>query len=175
MKKIVLLTIVTAMLVGCNTPERKAQRVLEQMTIRQKVAQLMMVSVDSYNPPAKRANRDSLVREEGIGGLIIMHDSIIRSAVRLNELQALSPIPLLVSVDGEWGPSMRYSAFPFFPRQMQLGALTDDSLVYEMGKAVAEECRVMNILINFALWQTSISTPIILLSTLVRSARTVTR
>ena len=150
MKKIVLLTIVTAMLVGCNTPERKAQRVLEQMTIRQKVAQLMMVSVDSYNPPAKRANRDSLVREEGIGGLIIMHDSIIRSAVRLNELQALSPIPLLVSVDGEWGPSMRYSAFPFFPRQMQLGALTDDSLVYEMGKAVAEECRVMNILINFA-------------------------
>lgn len=150
MKHLPLLALAITLLTACNTPQRQAQRVLAQMSTRQKVAQLFMVSVDSYNPPAKRANRDSLVREEGIGGLIIMHDSLVRSAVRLNELQAVAPIPLIVAIDGEWGPSMRYSEFPFFPRQMQLGALTDDSLVYEMGLAVAEECRMLNILINFA-------------------------
>ena len=62
----------------------------------------------------------------------------------------MSRIPLLVSVDGEWGPSMRYSEFPFFPRQMQLGALTSDSLVYQMGLAIAEQCKMVNLHINFA-------------------------
>ena len=131
-----IMAIISMMGISCSTVhEKQVEEVLSQMTTRQKVAQLIMVSCDSYNLPAKRLNRDTLVREEGIGGLIIFHDSLPRSIARLNELQSMSRIPLLVSVDGEWGPSMRYSEFPFFPRQMQLGALTSDSLVYQMGLA----------------------------------------
>ena len=146
-----IMAIISMMGISCSTVhEKQVEEVLSQMTTRQKVAQLIMVSCDSYNLPAKRLNRDTLVREEGIGGLIIFHDSLPRSIARLNELQSMSRIPLLVSVDGEWGPSMRYSEFPFFPRQMQLGALTSDSLVYQMGLAIAEQCKMVNLHINFA-------------------------
>ena len=151
MKKYTPLICLMLMVSACTmTPERQANRVLRTLSTRDKIAQLITVTCDSYNLPAKRENRNAMVRDEHIGGLIVMHDKIARSADRLNELQAMSPIPLIVSIDGEWGPSMRYGEFPFFPRQMQLGALQDDSLIYQMGLAVAEECKLLNIYINFA-------------------------
>ena len=93
---------------------------------------------------------DTLVGIEGIGGLLIIQDSLPRFLTRMNQLQEMSKIPLLVSIDGEWGPSMRFSEYPFFPQQMQLGALPSDSLIYEMGLAVAEQCQMANIHINYA-------------------------
>ena len=146
-----LLFILPLMIMACHpTPEQQVKRVMKNMSTRDKIAQLITITSDSYNPPEKRANRDSMVAVEHIGGLIIMQDRLPHSIVRMNELQSMSPIPLIVSIDGEWGPSMRYGEFPFYPRHMQLGALTDDSLVYKMGLAVAKECKMLNILINFA-------------------------
>ena len=52
---------------------------------------------------------------------------------RLNKFNRLSGIPLLVTIDGEWGESMRYQDLPQFPRQMQMGAVSNDSLVYAVG------------------------------------------
>lgn len=52
----------------------------------------------------------------------------------LNMLQSRAEIPLLVSIDGEWGMSMRFAEFPLWPRQMQLGTLRDEDLVYRMGR-----------------------------------------
>ena len=37
-------------------------------------------------------------------------------------------------IGGEWGMSMRFAEFPLWPRQMQLGALKDEDLVYRMGR-----------------------------------------
>ncbi len=146
-----LLIFAAMLLTACTlTPEQQVDRVMKNMSTRDKIAQLITITCDSYNPPEKRANRDAMVRDEHIGGLIVMHDRLAPSVERLNEMQRLSPIPLIVSIDGEWGPSMRYGEFPFFPRQMQLGALQDDSLIYQMGLAVAQECKLLNILINFA-------------------------
>lgn len=150
MKKSLLLFFIMMATACTMTPERKAARVMRHMSTRDKIAQLITISCDSYNPPEKRENRNAMVRDEHVGGLIIMHDHIVNSVVRLNEMQAMSPVPLIVSIDGEWGPSMRYGEFPFFPRQMQLGALEDDSLIYQMGLAVAEECKLLNIYINYA-------------------------
>ena len=131
--------------------ERQVERALSKMTTRQKVAQLMVSQTDSYIfSPGHALLTDTLVGIEGIGGLLIIQDSLPRYLNRMNELQAMSRIPLLVSIDGEWGPSMRFSEFPFFPQQMQLGALPSDSLIYEMGLAVAEQCKMVNIHINYA-------------------------
>ena len=131
--------------------ERQVERTLSKMTTRQKVAQLMVSQTDSYIfSPGHALLTDTLVGIEGIGGLLIIQDSLPRYLNRMNELQAMSRIPLLVSIDGEWGPSMRFSEFPFFPQQMQLGALPSDSLIYEMGLAVAEQCKMVNIHINYA-------------------------
>lgn len=131
--------------------ERQVERTLRKMTTREKVAQLIVSQTDSYIFSEGHAlMTDTLVGIEGIGGLLIIQDSLPRFLTRMNQLQEMSKIPLLVSIDGEWGPSMRFSEFPFFPQQMQLGALASDSLIYEMGLAVAEQCKMANIHINYA-------------------------
>ena len=131
--------------------ERQVERTLKGMTTREKVAQLIVSQTDSYIFSEGHAlMTDTLVGIEGIGGLLIIQDSLPRFLTRMNQLQEMSKIPLLVSIDGEWGPSMRFSEYPFFPQQMQLGALPSDSLIYEMGIAVAEQCKMANIHINYA-------------------------
>lgn len=134
-----------------NRMERQVERTLKGMTTREKVAQLIVSQTDSYIFSEGHAlMTDTLVGIEGIGGLLIIQDSLPRFLTRMNQLQEMSKIPLLVSIDGEWGPSMRFGEFPFFPQQMQLGALPSDSLIYEMGLAVAEQCQMANIHINYA-------------------------
>lgn len=134
-----------------NRMERQVERTLKCMTTREKVAQLIVSQTDSYIFSEGHAlMTDTLVGIEGIGGLLIIQDSLPRFLTRMNQLQEMSKIPLLVSIDGEWGPSMRFGEFPFFPQQMQLGALPSDSLIYEMGLAVAEQCQMANIHINYA-------------------------
>ena len=136
---------------AANKIERQVERTLRSMTTREKVAQLIVSQTDSYIFSQGHAlMTDTLVGIEGIGGLLIIQDSLPRFLTRMNQLQAMSKIPLLVSIDGEWGPSMRFSEFPFFPQQMQLGALPSDSLIYKMGLAVAEQCQMANIHINYA-------------------------
>lgn len=134
-----------------NRMERQVERTLKNMTTREKVAQLIVSQTDSYIFSEGHAlMTDTLVGIEGIGGLLIIQDSLPRFLTRMNQLQEMSKVPLLVSIDGEWGPSMRFSEYPFFPQQMQLGALPSDSLIYEMGLAVAEQCQMANIHINYA-------------------------
>lgn len=79
-----------------------------------------------------------------------MNDPLDGAIKRLNEFHAMAKTPLLVTIDGEWGLSMRFDEIPVFPRQMQLGALSSDSLVYEVGKAFGEECNKLNIHVDFA-------------------------
>ena len=134
-----------------NRMERQVERTLKNMTTREKVAQLIVSQTDSYIFSEGHAlMTDTLVGIEGIGGLLIIQDSLPRFLTRMNQLQEMSKIPLLVSIDGEWGPSMRFSEYPFFPQQMQLGALPSVSLIYEMGLAVAEQCLMAYIHINYA-------------------------
>lgn len=130
--------------------EKQVDSVLAQMTIREKVAQLVFIQTDSYSQSSKHRERNEKLIEEGIGGMLILQDNLPRFVARMNELQEMAKVPLLVSIDGEWGPSMRFDEFPFFPQQMQLGALRDEKLIYKMGQAVAEQCKMVNIHINYA-------------------------
>ena len=134
-----------------NRINRQVERTLKKMTTREKIAQLIVSQTDSYIFSDGHAlMTDTLVEIEGIGGLLVLQDTLPRYLNRMNELQSKSKIPMLISIDGEWGPSMRFGEFPFFPQQMQLGALPSDSLIYEMGLAVAEQCKMVNIHINYA-------------------------
>lgn len=154
MRKTLLFSAMLAMMMASCTSKKLAvdtrvDDLLAQMTTREKVAQLITIAMDSRQGESAKALQDSLVKE-GIGGFIVMDDQLVPNITRLNHLQELAKIPLIISIDGEWGPSMRFSEFPFFPRQMQLGALASDELVYKMGVAVGEECKLANILIDYA-------------------------
>lgn len=123
---------------------------LSKMTLREKIAQLYIIDFTSTHNPKLKLEQERLVQKEKVGGVITMRDKSRPAIERLNKLNRLAPIPLLVTIDGEWGVSMRYTDMQQFPRQMQLGALPNDSLVYAMGNAIGEECKKLNIHVNYA-------------------------
>ncbi|NSW94563.1 MAG: serine hydrolase [Bacteroidales bacterium] len=53
-------------------------------------------------------------------------------------------------MDAEWGLGMRLQDVEKFPYQMTLGAITDDSLIYKMGKMVAQQCKRLGVHVNLA-------------------------
>lgn len=135
---------------GATNSQKRVDEILSRLTVREKIAQLFIVSFSS--DPLNRSTIDAIdqVKREGVGGLIIMNSPLTPGAKMINHLQSLSKIPLLVTIDGEWGVSMRFDSVVQFPRQMQLGALPDESLVYQMGVAIGRQSKRLGIDVNYA-------------------------
>ena len=131
--------------------QRQVDSVFRKLSTREKIAQIMIIEFDSKDPKSKKAIQNRLVKKEKIGGLIPMNDDLVPAMKRMNELNSMAKIPMLISIDAEWGTNMRYwDEIPPFPRQMQLGALSSDSLVYRMGYLMGKECRLLKMQVNYA-------------------------
>lgn len=124
--------------------------VLSKMTTREKIAQLFIVSFSSNPKDKNTIEALDLVKRERVGGVIIMGTPLTPGVNMINLLQSYSTIPLLVTLDGEWGASMRFDSLVAFPRQMQLGALQSDSLIFKLGYAIGEQIKRLGIDVNFA-------------------------
>lgn len=129
---------------------RIVESVLKEMSIREKIAQLFIVAFSSDTNDRSTIDAIELVRTERVGGVILMNSPLTPAVKMINRLQSLSKIPLLVTIDGEWGAAMRFDSIISFPRQMQLGALPSDSLVYRMGVAIGTQARRVGVDVNFA-------------------------
>ena len=55
-----------------------------------------------------------------------------------------------MSIDAEWGLAMRLDSTMKFPKQMTLGAISDNNLIYQMGEQIAFQCKRMGIHVNLA-------------------------
>ncbi len=129
---------------------RVVENILERMSVREKIAQLFIVSFSSDTKDRSTIEAIELVKTERVGGIILMNSPLTPAVRMINYLQSLSKIPLLVTIDGEWGAAMRFDSIISFPRQMQLGALPSDSLVYKMGVAIGAQARRVGVDVNFA-------------------------
>lgn len=123
---------------------------LKNLTIEQKIAQLIMVAAYSNKDEKHFSELEYLVTNFSIGGIIFMQGGPARQVKLYNRLQKLSKIPLIVGFDGEWGLAMRLDSTIAYPKSMTLGAIQDNSLIYELGKQIAKECKRVGIHINFA-------------------------
>jgi len=57
---------------------------------------------------------------------------------------------MMVAMDAEWGLNMRMKSVQDFPRQLMLGAIRNNSLLYELGREVARQMHRVGVHINFA-------------------------
>ena len=130
--------------------QRSVDSVFRKLSTREKIAQIMVIEFASNDSRKKQQEQNNLIKKEKIGGLIPMNDVLIPAMRRMNQLNKLAKTPLLITLDGEWGANMRWKEIPPFPRQMQLGALSSDSLVYKMGYLLGKEHRALKIQVNFA-------------------------
>ena len=120
------------------------------MSEEERLGQLFMVAVYPKNGIADEQRVIDLIEKQHVGGLIMFQGGPTQEAFLINKYQSLAKIPLLVSVDGEWGLNMRMDSVRAFPRQLLFGAIQDNSIVYNFGKEVARQCRRIGIHINFA-------------------------
>lgn len=127
-----------------------ADSVASTLTLRQQAGQLIFPRLDVKDDAAGRAQLSSLIRKDGIGGFLLGKGTLKDYKGLIDYAQSLSPIPLMVTLDGEWGLAMRVTDAPRFPHNIALGAIRDTALLSEYGREVARECRLMGIHVNFA-------------------------
>jgi beta-glucosidase-like glycosyl hydrolase/CubicO group peptidase (beta-lactamase class C family) len=84
------------------------------------------------------------------GGVILMKSSLSKAHNVLYELQRQSRVPLLTSIDAEWGLSMRIDSTPVYPFQMTLGAINDLQLIEQMGRNIGEEMKEIGLNLSFS-------------------------
>ncbi|MDR3351260.1 MAG: serine hydrolase [Prevotellaceae bacterium] len=131
--------------------QRWIDSVMNTLSLRQRIAQLFIVPVETVaGKKNNTAKIVALIEKEQIGGVIVMKAQPSRYAADINRLQQHSPLPLLVTMDAEWGVAMRTDSVLQFPHQMMLGALSGSRLIEAMGEAVAAQCRRMGVHLNFA-------------------------
>jgi len=124
--------------------------VYNKLTVEQRIGQLFMPIIAGDVTDANRNRMLSLVNNQYVGGLLFSKGTPANQASLTNAAQNAAQVPLMISLDGEWGLSMRLSNTTRFPRNMMLGAIQNDSLLYYYGLEVARQCRLMGIHVNFA-------------------------
>ena len=128
----------------------QVEKILSAMTTREKIAQLFIVAFND-NPEDKNTKEAiELISKEKVGGVIIMNSSLTPGARMINHLQSLSEVPLLVTLDGEWGAAMRFDSVIAFPRQMQMASMDNESLVFKVGAAIGEQTKRLGMTVNYA-------------------------
>jgi beta-glucosidase-like glycosyl hydrolase/CubicO group peptidase (beta-lactamase class C family) len=125
--------------------------VYQVMSEDERLGQLMMIRAHSDKGPEHTALVEEQIRKYKVGGLCFFQGTPEKQIELTNRYQSLSRFPLMVAIDGEWGLGMRMVASTMsFPRQMMLGAIQDNELLYKMGQEIARQCRRIGITVNFA-------------------------
>lgn len=145
------------------TAERRAaQSMMKSMSLRDRVAQLIVATCFGDAPGLKTPEYQKYrhwVHDLHIGGFIVAN-RVDHGAVRnaephamalfLNQMQRMSKTPLLIAADFERGASMRVSGGAQFPYNMAYGAARDlDATRYE-GLATARQARAIGVQWIFA-------------------------
>lgn len=123
---------------------------LANMSVPQKIGQLFMVAAYSNKDASYEASLIKMANTYHLGGFIFMQGTPDRQRSMLNRLQAEVDIPLMVGMDAEYGLSMRLSEAPSFPKQMTLGAIRNDSLLYTFGQELAWQIKAVGGHVNFS-------------------------
>jgi beta-N-acetylhexosaminidase len=140
------------------------ESILASLSPRERVAQLVMPWVPGEyaavgSPGYEQVRR--WVEEDKVGGLILSMGLPHSYAAKLNHMQRLADIPLLVASDMENGTGMRLGgsyALPsmlpqgggtVFPPVMALGATRDENLAYQLGRVLGAEARAVGVHMTF--------------------------
>jgi beta-glucosidase-like glycosyl hydrolase/CubicO group peptidase (beta-lactamase class C family) len=124
--------------------------VMKTLTPDQQIAQCIFIAGYSNRDVSHEIEVSDIIRKYGIGGIIFFQGTAAKQAELTNYYQKISKVPLIISLDAEWGIGMRIESVEKFPFQMTLGAIKNDSLIYQFGKAVASQFKRLGMQVNFA-------------------------
>jgi beta-N-acetylhexosaminidase len=129
--------------------EQWVDQQMSKMTLDEKIGQLFMISVHPNRGEKDRNEVRNLVAKCKVGGLIYFQGEKDQIKKHIAEMQGISDLPMLVSMDAEWGTYMRIFDVERFPYAYSFGAAGDTALSRKIAGMMAAECREMGIHINF--------------------------
>ena len=135
---------------GQHNKKQWVDSVYRSLSPAQRIAQLFIIRAYSSKDTTYNDSLCRLVEQYNPGGLCFFKGTPVRQVNLTNQLQFSAQTPMLISIDAEWGLGMRLDSAFSFPRQMALGAIKNDSLIYRMGKIIGKQCQRMGIHINYA-------------------------
>jgi beta-N-acetylhexosaminidase len=129
---------------------------LAQMTLEEKVGQLLMVGFKSESPPEELRT----LLSSGLAGGVILFAANVAGPEQVIELtgalqetvgQLRNGLPLFIAIDQEGGAVVRFTGGgTIFPGNMAIGAAGREEYAYRSGKAMAEELAALGINMNLA-------------------------
>lgn len=149
----------SASLSGAHQNDSWAKKALLKMTLDEKIGQLFMIAgyVDAdyagkeTGHPQMMQEIDDFIARYHVGGIAYVGPSTSAKQVALtNHYQQMSKYPLLIAQDLEWGLSMRIKDGMGFPKNITLGAIEDNQLIYEMGKEVGRQAKLIGVHMNLS-------------------------
>jgi beta-glucosidase-like glycosyl hydrolase/CubicO group peptidase (beta-lactamase class C family) len=135
-----------------NTAERAwVDSVFQALSPDERLGQLFMIRAHSNLGSDHVAKVESLIRNHHVGGLCFFQGTPEMQVKLTNRYQQLSRIPLLISMDAEWGLQMRLKESTIgFPKQLALGAIQDNRLIYDMGTEIARQMNRIGVHVSFS-------------------------
>lgn len=131
--------------------EHWVDSVFNVLTEEERIGQLFMIRAHSDKDAAYEEMVEDQVRQFKVGGLCFFQGTPERQAELTNRYEAAARLPLLISMDAEYGLGMRLKdAAITYPRQLMLGAIRDNALIYDFGREMARQCRRLGVQVSFA-------------------------
>lgn len=170
MKKIIVKVLLTILLMQSSKCSWSEQT-LSKLSLEEKIAQLFIIgarnndfinhnfetiqntviNLNENEHAFSKANVEFLIKKYKVGGVhFIQYGTIESSFKSINYFQSISEIPLLITQDFEWGLSMRLTDALRFPRNMTLGAIQNNDLIYKLGLEIGRQCNLLGVHINLA-------------------------
>ena len=160
MKKFFLLPLIFTFFIGqtqnpllsedYSKQNRWVDSIYNNLDLEEKIGQLITVWVATQYGEDEIKHISKLIEDYKLGGLIFSLGDIKSQAKAINKFQKQSKVPLLISMDAEWGIGMRLDDAFSFPYNMTLGAIENDSLIYQVGKRIGFHAKRLGVQINFA-------------------------
>lgn len=124
---------------------------LGKMTIEEKIGQLFMIRAFSKEDNEHIKSVRDQISKYKVGGVCFFQGDPLKQTYLAEDYQSRANIPLLIAIDGEWGLGMRFPDKAIsFPRQITIGAINDNQLIYRMGYEIGRQCRLTGLNVNFA-------------------------
>jgi beta-glucosidase-like glycosyl hydrolase/CubicO group peptidase (beta-lactamase class C family) len=139
-------------IIATQTQAKWPEEVLASLSLEEKIGQMLMIPAwsDPNHNSYDHEKVKKYVSQYGVGGIIFMQGSPGRQARLTNEYQRLAKVPLLIAMDAEWGLGMRLDSSITYPRQLTIGACTDDSLTYDFGRELARQLKRIGVHVSFS-------------------------
>lgn len=124
--------------------------VLDTLTLEEKIAQLFMLSLYDNSEKEDLQKLNQLISKYNIGGVIFHQGNVSSQLAVSHSLQKSAAFPLLMGMNARSGLGTSLDSAIKYPSFTALGAIQNEAYLYDLGKEVARQCRLLGIHINLA-------------------------